>query len=61
MHEVEKTSTSLTGVESDLLPLKLVVSLSDRVTHLVKNVPMKNQDMVIVRGSLASTEKELES
>lgn len=61
LQEVEKTYTSLTGVENDLLPLNLASSLSDQVTHLVKKVAKKNQSLTFIWGRLSFAQTELES
>lgn len=43
-----------------LLPLNLIGTLSDQVTHLVKTMVKTDLALTSVWGSLASTQKELE-
>lgn len=59
MHELNKTSTSLSGVDNDLLPLKLVGSLSDQVAHLIKNMAMKDQALTTIYGYLGYAQKRI--
>lgn len=49
MHEAKETSTSLSlsEVKNDLLPLKLVGSLSDQVAKLAKIATMKYKDFSV--------------
>lgn len=59
LHEVEKASTSLTGVENVLLSLNLGGSLYDQVTRMVKVVAKKNKALTSFQGSLAFAQREL--
>lgn len=59
MHELNKASTSLSGVENDLLPLNLFDSLSDQVAHLIKNIAMKDQALTTIYGCLGYAQKRI--